>query len=84
MVDTTEVITETEPAEVIDPPAIDSKYRRIILAAQRSKQIQRGAVPRVEQDVGRTKPTRIAMEELKQRKVNFKFTNQESEIDETE
>ena len=34
-----------EEEEIIDPPEIDSKYRMIILAAQRSKQLQRGAIP---------------------------------------
>ncbi len=39
----------------------DSKYRKIILAAQRSKQIQRGADPRVDADPRKSKSTRIAM-----------------------
>ena len=59
--------------EIIDPPEIDSKYRRIILAAQRSKQIQRGANPRVALDPRKTKPTRIAMKEFDENKVNFSF-----------
>ncbi len=76
MADSTEEIVdetvETEE-EVIDPPVIDSKYRMIILAAQRSKQLQRGAIPRVDMDIRKTKPTRIAMKEFQERKVNFKF-----------
>ena len=59
--------------EIIDPPEIDSKYRMIILAAQRSKQLQRGANPRVGLDPRKTKPTRIAMKEFEEKKVNFKF-----------
>jgi DNA-directed RNA polymerase subunit omega len=66
-------IAEEEIEEIIDPPDIDSKYRMIILAAQRSKQLQRGALPRVDADPKRTKPTRIAMKEFKERKVNFKI-----------
>jgi len=62
-----------EQEELIDPPDIDSKYRMIILAAQRSKQLQRGALPRVEMDPRKTKPTRIAMKEFQDRKVNFKI-----------
>ena len=58
-------------------PEIDSKYRMILLAAQRSKQLQRGATPRVNADVRKTKPTRIAMEEFRQEKVNFKILEQE-------
>lgn len=64
-----------EDEEIIDPPDIDSKYRMIILAAQRSKQLQRGALPRVEMDIRKTKPTRIAMKEFEGRRVNFSFTD---------
>jgi DNA-directed RNA polymerase omega subunit len=62
-----------EVQEIIDPPEIDSKYRMIILAAQRSKQLQRGAIARVDMDIRKTKPTRIAMKEFKDRKVNFEI-----------
>jgi len=65
---------ETEEIEeVIDPPNIDSKYRMIILAAQRSKQLQRGAIARVDMDIRKTKPTRIAMKEFEEKKVNFEI-----------
>ncbi len=67
----TEELVEQE--EIIDPPEIDSKYRMIILAAQRSKQLQRGATSRVDLDMRKTKPTRIAMKEFKERKVNFEI-----------
>ena len=73
---TEEIVDETEEVEqeeVIDPPAIDSKYRMIILAAQRSKQLQRGAISRVDLDIRKTKPTRIAMKEFLERKVNFEI-----------
>ncbi len=59
------------------PPAIDSKYRMIIVAAQRSKQLQRGARPRVDMDTQRHKPTRVALEEVQQGKVNFNLTERE-------
>ena len=59
--------------EIIDPPEIDSKYRMIILAAQRSKQLQRGALSRTDIDTRKNKPTRVAMKEFKERKVNFKI-----------
>jgi DNA-directed RNA polymerase omega subunit len=62
-----------EVEETIDPPEIDSKYRMIILAAQRSKQLQRGALNRVDMDIRKSKPTRIAMKEFKERKVNFEI-----------
>ena len=55
-------------------PQLDSKYRLIIVAAQRSKQLQRGARPRVEgMDTQRHKPTRVALEEVQQGKVSFNF-----------
>jgi DNA-directed RNA polymerase subunit omega len=41
---------------------IDSKYRLVLLAAKRSKQIQKGAKPRVQ--TGSRKPTRVALEEV--------------------
>lgn len=64
---------ETEE-EIYDSPEIDSKYRMILLAAQRSKQLQRGALPRTEMDARKHKATRIAMRELAEGKVNFKMT----------
>lgn len=62
---------------IIDPPDIDSKYRMIILAAQRSKQLQRGAISRTEIDTRKSKATRVAMRELEEHKVNFQFTDQQ-------
>jgi DNA-directed RNA polymerase subunit omega len=52
-------------------PELDSKYRLIIVAAQRSKQLQRGARPRVELDPLKHKPTRIALEEVERGRVKF-------------
>jgi DNA-directed RNA polymerase subunit omega len=50
---------------------VDSKYRLIILAAKRSKQLQRGAQPRIEIDPQKHKPTRIALEEVMRGRVHF-------------
>jgi DNA-directed RNA polymerase subunit omega len=66
---------ETTEEKVI--PEIDSKYRLILLAAQRSKQLQKGANPRVAADPRKTKSTRIALEEFKQKKVHFEFIDEE-------
>ena len=60
-----------ELVEQPPPPEIDSKYRLIILAAKRSKQLQRGARPRIEIDQTKHKPTRIALEEVIQGKIHF-------------
>ena len=69
-----EEIEEVEQIEeIIDPPEIDSKYRMIILAAQRSKQLQRGATSRTDIDIRKSKPTRVAMRELSEKKVNFEI-----------
>ncbi|HEX8070967.1 MAG TPA: DNA-directed RNA polymerase subunit omega [Pyrinomonadaceae bacterium] len=67
---------ETEAAEQATPQ-LDSKYRMIIVAAQRSKQLQRGARPRVELDLQRHKPTRIALEEVQQGKISFTLIEKE-------
>ena len=79
-----EEIAEEEPQiteVIVDPdkvPDIDSKYRLILLAAQRAKQIQRGAKPRVEMDSAKIKPTTIALEEFENKKVNFEFLDKDS------
>ena len=59
-------------------PEIDAKYRLIILAAKRSKQLQRGARPRIDIDPTKHKPTRIALEEVIRGKVPFHFKVDES------
>ena len=64
--------TIEEAAETI--PTLDSKYRLIIIAAQRSKQLQRGARPRVEMDIQRHKPTRVALQEVEQGMVPYVLT----------
>jgi len=62
-------------AEETPAPEIDSKYRLIILAAKRSKQLQRGARPRIDIDTLKHKNTRIALEEVMQGRVNFSKTD---------
>jgi DNA-directed RNA polymerase omega subunit len=56
---------------------VDSKYRMILLAAQRSKQLQKGATVRVNEDPRKHKPTYIALKEMKHRKVPFEFLEEE-------
>ena len=69
--------TEEQDNEEQESPSLDSKYRLILVAAQRSKQLQRGARPRVEMDSQRHKPTRIALEEVQRGKVNFSLVEKE-------
>lgn len=71
-----------ETEEIVDAtqaPEIDSKYRLIILAAKRSKQLQRGARPRIDIDTVKHKNTRIALEEVMRGRVNFSVTNPDGE-----
>ena len=58
-------------------PEVDSKYRLIILAAKRSKQLQRGAQPRIDIDPQKHKPTRIALEEVIRGRVHFSIKEEE-------
>lgn len=44
------------------PEKIDSKFRFVLLAAERAEQMLRGAKPKI--DMGELKPTRIAMMEI--------------------
>jgi len=59
---------------------IDSKYRLIILAAKRSKQLQRGARPRIDIDAQKHKPTRIALEEVMRGKVHFSIKESDKDL----
>ena len=71
--------TEEQDNQETESPSLDSKYRLILVAAQRSKQLQRGARPRVEMDSLRHKPTRIALEEVARGMVNFSLIEKERE-----
>lgn len=71
---------EVENALENQAPEIDSKYRLIILAAKRSKQLQRGARPRIDIDAQKHKPTRIALEEVIRGRVNFDIKENEKEL----
>ena len=48
---------------------IDSKYRLVLLAARRSKQLQRGAKPRIYSSAKKT--TRVALEEVRRGLVRY-------------
>jgi DNA-directed RNA polymerase subunit K/omega len=57
------------------PEAISSRFLFVDVAAQRAKQLRRGAVPRVERQAttsaGPRKLERIAMEEVRQRVIHY-------------
>lgn len=69
--ETQEVEQENEQVEM------DSKYRLIIVAAKRSKQLQRGARPRIDMDTQKHKPTRVALEEVLRGKVHFTIVDED-------
>jgi DNA-directed RNA polymerase omega subunit len=48
---------------------IENKYRKVLLAAQRTKQLQNGARPRLR--APGTRPTRIALAEIEQGLIGF-------------
>ncbi len=69
----TEIEEQGVDESIFDSPGIDSKYRMIILAAQRSKQLQRGALSRTSVDIRSHKPTRVALRELDEDVVKYRI-----------
>lgn len=59
-------------------PGIDSRFRLIIVAGRRTKQLLQGAEARVEGAEHRRKRTSIALEEVKRGLVRFTSTSDES------
>ena len=62
-------MTEASNNETSWKTSIDSKYRLVIVAARRSKQLQKGAKPRVHSL--RKKLTSVALEEVQQGMVRY-------------
>jgi DNA-directed RNA polymerase omega subunit len=60
-------------------PGIDSSFRLIVVASLRSKQLLRGAHPRIEADLRKRRNTSIALEEVKRGLVPFTITKKEQE-----
>jgi DNA-directed RNA polymerase omega subunit len=62
-------------------PGIDSRFRLIIVAGLRTKQLLHGSKPRIEADKGRRRNTSIALEEVKRGLVPFtKFDTDEEKL----
>ena len=61
-------------------PGIDSSFRLVVLAALRSKQLVRGALPRIEADARKRRDTSIALEEVKRGLVPFTIINEDQKI----
>jgi DNA-directed RNA polymerase omega subunit len=62
-------------------PGIDSRYRLIIVAALRSKQLLRGALPRIDADPRKRKNTSIALEEVKRGLIPFTLIDEDQTDD---
>ncbi len=52
-------------------PTMDSKFRRVLVAASRAEQLMRGARPKV--DASKRKPTRVALEEVDQSLIDWGY-----------
>ena len=61
-------------SQLIMPRDVDSKFAFITVAAQRAKQIQNGAKPRV--DARSRKPTRVAMQEVLAHAVSWEMKDE--------
>lgn len=53
------------------PEKIDSKFRFVLVAAQRAEQLMRGARPHL--DPGNAKPTRIAQQEVQREMIAWDY-----------
>jgi DNA-directed RNA polymerase subunit omega len=54
-----------------DDDKVDSKFRFVLVAAQRAEQLMRGARPKVE--AGKSKPTRVAMQEVRSNLIDWDY-----------
>jgi DNA-directed RNA polymerase omega subunit len=64
---------QAEPAR----SGMDSDFRLVIVAAQRTKQLLHGATARIAPDPRRRKNTSVALEEIKRGLVHFSTQNRE-------
>lgn len=60
------------------PEKIDSKFRFVLVAAQRAEQLMHGARPHLDTPQGK-KPTRIAQEEVRKELVAWEYGPEEPE-----
>jgi len=62
-------------------PGIDSSFRLIVVASQRTKQLLRGSAPRIMADPLKRRNTSIALEEVKRGLVPFTLTVKDADGD---
>ncbi|MGI9105602.1 MAG: DNA-directed RNA polymerase subunit omega [Pyrinomonadaceae bacterium] len=80
----TDQLTNHKSAVLLDGeewPGIDSRFRLIVVAALRTKQLLHGAVPRIEADPLKRRNTSIALEEVRQGLVSFTTTDKDEPKD---
>ena len=75
--------SSVEPEVITDEqwPGIDSSFRLIIVASLRSKQLVRGARPRIDADPRKRRNTSIALEEVRRGLVPFTITSKLNQDD---
>ena len=61
-------------------PGLDSRFRLIIVAGLRTKQLLHGSTPRIELDQKRRKNTSIALEEVKRGLIQFTRFNKDGSL----
>lgn len=61
-------------------PGLDSRFRLIIVAGLRTKQLLHGSTPRIEVDAKRRRNTSIAIEEVKRGLVHFTRFNKDGSL----
>ena len=62
------------------PKEFDSKFRFILVAAKRARQIQIGAPPKI--DVKSRKPSYVAIKEVEQNRVPYELLEEDEEDEE--
>jgi DNA-directed RNA polymerase omega subunit len=60
------------PSDERAPNRVDSKFRFVLVSAQRAEQLMRGARPKLEV-AGRQKPTKVAMQEVSSDLVDWDY-----------
>jgi DNA-directed RNA polymerase subunit K/omega len=72
MADAPEAIEATTPEPSVPAPPITSRFLFVDVAAQRAKQLRRGALPRIERQPGSPgKLERVAMQEVRQGLIGY-------------
>jgi DNA-directed RNA polymerase subunit K/omega len=56
----------------------DNRFLKVLITAQRAKQIHKGARPRVQNS--NTRATRIALEEVERELISFEFISQNPDL----